>query len=326
MKPKDMIKIYKLKTLQVTTFLRPKMESFGFVCTDDENGNLICHRHPDIRDEHRPYLFAHVDTVHNVDDDFNAEKNVFYDQAQKVFWSPEGLGGDDRNGIIIILSLLETYKGNLSVIFFQDEECGGYGSLLINESEFEECSYGIAIDRRGRHDVIFDTYTDKISSDAFKFLISGICKKHLLRPADGMFTDAVNVSDRMRVSCINLSAGYYEPHTEKEYARLNDMMDIKNFILDIFKNVSARSKYEHISDRLTYWKSKTMDAKAYAPVEYTKYDGAIYQKSKNADFTICRICKSDVDLTDGYCIYCGEVPDEIAKGYYKPHYEGYSID
>ena len=47
-------------------------------------------------------LVAHMDTVH-----INIPSQIYWDQFQKVVWSPQGIGGDDRCGVFMILKLLE---------------------------------------------------------------------------------------------------------------------------------------------------------------------------------------------------------------------------
>ena len=61
-------------------------------------------------------LVAHMDTV------FDAPpKDIYFDEKKWVFWSPDGLGADDRAGIYIIIKVL--LAGYLpTVIFTRDEE------------------------------------------------------------------------------------------------------------------------------------------------------------------------------------------------------------
>ena len=42
-------------------------------------------------------LVAHCDTVHK-----KLPETILFDKRQKMMWSPEGIGGDDRCGVIAI--------------------------------------------------------------------------------------------------------------------------------------------------------------------------------------------------------------------------------
>ena len=50
-------------------------------------------------------LVAHLDTVHK-----HQPEDIYFDSEQGVMWSPDGIGGDDRCGVYIILRLLKKYK------------------------------------------------------------------------------------------------------------------------------------------------------------------------------------------------------------------------
>ena len=67
-------------------------------------------------------LCAHLDTVHK-----ETPKSIVYEQGRMS--SPEGIGGDDRCGVYMILNIIKNY--NCHVCFFEDEEYGGQLSLEL---------------------------------------------------------------------------------------------------------------------------------------------------------------------------------------------------
>ena len=64
-------------------------------------------------------LVAHLDTVHK-------EKCTEITELNGKISSPQGIGGDDRCGVYIIMSLLKYL--NCSVLLCEDEEKGGQGA------------------------------------------------------------------------------------------------------------------------------------------------------------------------------------------------------
>lgn len=66
-------------------------------------------------------LVAHLDTVHK-----ELPRTILYDEESKIISSPEGIGGDDRSGVYILLEVLKEH--NCSVLFCEDEEAGAVGA------------------------------------------------------------------------------------------------------------------------------------------------------------------------------------------------------
>lgn len=154
-------------------------------------------------------LVAHMDTVH-----LTIPYQIFFDPFQKVLWSPQGIGGDDRCGVFMILKLLEKYKPY--VLFTEDEEKGGVGAVkAVNQILKPDVKFIIEIDRRGSDDCVFydcdnHKFQDYIESFGFETAI-------------GTFSDICTLSDEWDIASVNLSSGYYNEHTKGEYINLKDM-------------------------------------------------------------------------------------------------------
>ena len=196
------------------------------------NGNIIGFNHPGA-----PLFSAHMDMVNTESyvlkqGEFSVEQGVFtidtkanirlYRDAEKKHQT--SLGADDKNGIWVILTLLKCgYEINFA--FCHSEEVGGTGSQqIISNKELAKfiagCKFGIVIDRRNADDIIgYDnkyclSLDDRISAFAKE-------KGFGFKPATGSCSDADKFSQLLE--CVNLSCGYYSPHTSSEYTNVNEL-------------------------------------------------------------------------------------------------------
>lgn len=147
-------------------------------------------------------LIAHMDTVFN-----QPPKNIFYDPAETVLWSPSGLGADDRAGIYAIISLIND-GFRPSVIFTNLEEQGGIGANKLVEDypdcPFSNCKALIELDRRGSEDCVFYDCDNK----DFENLIN----LYDFKTDIGSFTDISFIMSTWKIAGVNLSVGYYFEH------------------------------------------------------------------------------------------------------------------
>ncbi len=182
-----------------------------------------------------PCIVAHMDEVHQ----YKGTKEIVmkngliwakYKESKKLC----GLGADDANGIYIALELLNIIP-NLKICFTTEEEIGGNGAYeaSINTEFFENCQYLIQADRRGKSDLIVHTNGVMITSDLFLSHIVDICDKYEYSSQYGVFTDVGILAPRLSLSGINVSCGYYNEHTVKEYTNIKELENCLNFIHDI---------------------------------------------------------------------------------------------
>lgn len=162
------------------------------------------------RGEFPVLLVAHMDTVH-----LTPVKEVVYDGP--IISSPQGIGGDDRCGVYIILELLKEF--DCSVVFTEDEEIGCVGAKKFVENEDIEVNYIIEFDRRGSNDCVFYSCDNP---DFTNFVEStGFFKKAL-----GSFSDICIIAPALGAAAVNLSCGYYSEHSVKETINLLEMNEI----------------------------------------------------------------------------------------------------
>lgn len=157
-----------------------------------------------------PILMAHTDNV------LGADKEPVFDLGCRFIRGvKDGIGFDDKAGIMAIISLWHHFKEQkFRIIFPAEEEVGGVGSSEIEPEKFCDAKWILELDRKGNKDFIQVSGGQRLCSDEFaeKFVEMGFEK------AEGIFTD-VNILKPSAnwVNMANISIGYYEPHTDKEY-------------------------------------------------------------------------------------------------------------
>lgn len=173
-------------------------------------------------------LTAHMDTVHKerIVDYYEREEN-----GKHILASPQGIGGDDRCGIYMILKIIQTHK--CSVLFCEDEEVGGVGSSAFTETEMihelSELNYLIELDRANENDAVFYSCDNP---DFTKFITENTGYKK----SWGSFSDISILSPACKVASVNLSCGYYHAHTLYEEVVIEEMLntiEVVKKLLDI---------------------------------------------------------------------------------------------
>lgn len=163
--------------------------------------------------KHPVLLVAHMDTVHT-----KSPKTILWSEDGNTIMSLEGIGGDDRCGVIIILEILKKY--DCSVVFLEDEEIGCVGAKKFGKSGIDigEINYAVEFDRKGGNDYVFyKTYNPDFEEHIKKF---GFVK------AAGSCSDISYIADDFKIEAVNISSGYHSPHCWYEYVKLDEVADI----------------------------------------------------------------------------------------------------
>jgi hypothetical protein len=147
--------------------------------------------------------------------------------------SPQGIGGDDRCGVFIIMNLVKDL--HCSVLLCEDEEKGCVGAKkfvnakkLIDTEDGDKIevkyvedlgvNYMIEFDRKGHNDAVFyhcgnEDFIDFVEDITnFKF-------------ANGSVSDISVLMPEAKLSAVNLSCGYYNAHTTTEFVLYDQMED-----------------------------------------------------------------------------------------------------
>lgn len=235
------------------------------------NGNILGFNHPGA-----PLFSAHMDMVNT--ENYKLKDGEFALSNEHVFTLDKkacirlyrdkdkkhqtSLGADDKNGIWTILSLLSTGR-RINFAFCHSEETGGTGSRqVIDDKECAEfiksCPYGIIIDRRNAGDII--GYENKYCL-ALDDRLEQFAKElnYPFKCTSGSVSDADRFSTL--IECVNLSCGYYCPHTSNEYTNLNELWTTFCFCCDIIDH------FEYTP--LSHSRIKAMKGSSYSSSSYS---------------------------------------------------------
>lgn len=200
--------------------------------SNDSSGNIYV-----VKGESKTYpvVVAHLDQVQN---DHSRDFQALEAGDIIIGYSPksraqQGLGADDKNGVWIALKCLLRYD-NIKIALFVSEEVGCVGSSDADMKFFNDARFVLQCDRRGAHDLITTAgWTDLCSADFV----------HAIQPElfgykeeNGMLTDVLTLKENgLSVSCVNISCGYYEPHTNVEFTNIPDLLNCLDFVEHIIE-------------------------------------------------------------------------------------------
>lgn len=149
------------------------------------------------------------------------------------------LGGDDKCGIFIALEIARMLKdAPMKILFTTREEEGCIGVkyfVTSNKQWFNDVAYSITIDRKEGDNLLWSQLRTRSCSDNFasRLALSGIINGIPVKIMDGNVADVIHIRELVTES-VNVSAGYYDAHTESEYVILSDVERIikwlKHFI------------------------------------------------------------------------------------------------
>lgn len=268
------------------------------------NGKWIYHR-----GTYPVMLVAHLDTVHRV---LPTEDTIFYSKDGNILNCVNGIGGDDRCGVVIILELLKRTKLDFSILFTTDEEIGALGAsdFVKTHKGLKNVNAIIEYDRRGNSDIV--RYYDA------NLQLTEIAEKYGFVRNTGSFSDIVELSEAYGISSINISSGYHNEHSHYETINLVDMENIIVKSVEMFKNEQFKDKivYEDSFISGSYLSSIYSRSTSGKVVGKTsKYDGTIISVPKTTTYNHptkrCDYCDSpkDTHYYSGYgclCIDCAE--------------------
>lgn len=217
----DVVRVYDL-----VPFFKKKDIDF------DEYGNIFIGFNDDSAG--LPILVAHTDNV------LGGDKEPVFDLSRRYIKGvKDGIGFDDKAGIMAIITLWHYFKEQkFRIILPANEEVGGIGSGQMDTAWYSDAKWILELDRKNKNDFIQTSGGDRLCSDAFaqKFIDLGFKK------AEGVFTD-VNIfkPNAPEINMANISIGYFEPHTDKEYL---DTVAFENVINKIALFISKNYDFE----------------------------------------------------------------------------------
>ena len=130
-------------------------------------------------------------------------------------------------------------------MFFREEETGCKGSSEAVMSFFDDVRFVIQPDRKGDSDLITSIGYAGLCSD--KFMEALEPEKWGYMEENGLMTDILTLKENgLGVSCINVSCGYYNAHTDEEITVKKDLTKSLMFIEHIIEDCT--DVYSHVQD------------------------------------------------------------------------------
>lgn len=245
-------------------------------------------------------LLAHMDTVHK--DNCTI---ICKSENGDYIMSPQGIGGDDRCGIFMVLEIIKEIK--CSVLFTEDEEKGCIGAHKFCKSDIKpDVNYCIEFDRKGKDDAVFYSCDNK----EFETFITD--EKIGFKTANGSCSDISHVAPYLGVAAVNLSCGYYNAHTQHEYVKLSEMYRNIQRAKEIIRKDCG--KFEYVEKVYTYTKNSSLYGRYY---DFYDYDYSKYYPNSNITLTNSETTRNSAsdDIFDDYDKYTAEYDKLYASIY-----------
>ena len=154
-----------------------------------------------------------------------------------------GLGADDKNGIWIALQCLVKIP-KIKIALFVEEEVGCHGSRVADMSFFNDARFVIQCDRRGGYDFINTAAGTELCSK--EFIEAANISAFGYKLCTGALTDVKTLKENgLKVSCCNLSCGYYSPHTDHEMTKISELKNCLAFVLHLCQTLTDVYPHEH---------------------------------------------------------------------------------
>ncbi len=206
--------------IQLENFLRPTQKRLFSMLRQRYEDKAVCHKgaYLLVQGEVPVMLIAHLDTVHK-----QPVREICRSSCGNILMSPQGIGGDDRCGVYALAKIYGQSPQKPWLLFTCDEETGGKGAHIFckdhAKSKLPESlgslKFLIELDRKGSRDAVYydcgnDAFEEYITSKGF-------------RTAQGSFSDISLIAPELGVAAVNLSSGYYNPHTLHEHINIEEL-------------------------------------------------------------------------------------------------------
>ena len=191
-----------------------------------------------------PCVVSHMDTVAPIVNRYNVHRDgdiifAFNRDTKKQ----TDIGGDDKVGVFVCLQVLKDF-GNVKVVFYSNEEIGHLGSKysIKNHKEFyKDINFVLQCDRRDDKDFIYYSGGHRICSEEFLSSCKPYTEALNFKPAIGISTDVDTlVAGGIGVSAVNISSGYYNPHTNNSSVSVRAVANTYTLVYDIITNLGDK--------------------------------------------------------------------------------------
>jgi tripeptide aminopeptidase len=261
-----------------------------------------------------PTMVAHTDTVHMIVPD--NQYMVRSDGKQMWAWNPvrnvaQGIGGDDKVGIFIALSMIQMLP-TAKAAFFVDEEIGCVGSGKAEMSFFKDSTFVLECDRKGNRDFVNRIFGTDLYGKDFSRALGPILKTFRYNETSGGLTDVLELKDMgLGVACANMSCGYFNPHSSSEFISLPDVQRTFDLVYAIMTQLGDRQ-----------WVHKRVVKKAAKWTPTTQSDEWAWDKSARKFTRMTQTTTSAIDDAQWAELYANALidddsvwTDKLAPGY-----------
>lgn len=244
----------------VCTYITNVLLAQQFHVTVDERGNLLAVRGKPLPGEGYPLLSFHMDTFAEPGWERNipglppallprkeeSRSDKLFRQWIQAHWDglqilpatcieqkngrlstngPHVLGGDDKCGATLALLLAKQTNIPMKIVASVLEELDCLGIEQVDPSFFSDVSFALVLDRQGNHDLVTSIRGQPLCTEPFAQTMLAIAKTVGLpaQQVEGRLSDALVLS-RYITDVVNLSVGYYEPHSSQEYIIIADLL------------------------------------------------------------------------------------------------------
>lgn len=217
---------------RLVTFIVLWARKNGIKYEFDDYGNVYLTKGKLEDGEFYPCVTAHLDSVQHkqkpyAQAGFNLPLKTRVSTVSKkheIYVDGMGIGGDDKAGVLIGLSMF-SHVDKLKAAFFLQEEIGCKGSEHMNVEWFKNVGYVIGYDSPDLNRAAWSCSGVKLFNKAFfDTYMKDVCKEHgLTKFLSEPFTDVKVIRKKTNIICMNFGTGYYGAHGPTEYCVLEDM-------------------------------------------------------------------------------------------------------
>ena len=222
---------------EIKEFILDHLHGLALNIRQDDFGNIYITRG---QANDYPCVAAHLDEVH-----FPSHRYI--QETNGRLWAigdeqyPIGIGADDKNGVWIIIKLLETTSIPMKVLLTVQEEkygelSGCRGANHCDLEWFNDVRYIIECDKKGQGDLVTigkrKGIQIRLCDD--EWIPLDLQTKYHYFPVVGGSTDVVALKAKgLDIPVCNLSCGYYNPHNDGEYTVISELINCLQFVTEI---------------------------------------------------------------------------------------------
>ena len=298
---------------ELLAYMIVQLDKLGYKDIEVHDGFVLAYGTTEIM------LCHHADTVHR-----ELPRDIVYEDGK--ISSPQGIGGDDRNGAYIILeTLTDLVDEGIKpyVVIFEDEEIGTVGSeKFVKQFPCNEwdLKFVIECDRRNANDLVFYDATDCREFVEYCEQATGWKEAH------GSYSDISVIMDAWNLACVNVSCGYYREHSVFEYTVINEMLGTVDMLVNWLSSIDYTQlkqfvfyprKQQYSSNWDWLFDSYEEGKDLFPNEDYSPYDEDTEDiiEHEGVSYGVCADCGALVPLTEEALKY-GIILCHDCRGYY----------